>query len=520
VEKPAGAPDDAYVQRIFASQHDAGTVYVAYDNHQNGDFKPYLLKSADKGKTWINIAGNLPEPGGVYAIAEDHVNPKLLFAGTEFGLYFTNIGGEKWTRLNIGLPTVMVRDLAIQKQMSDMVIGTFGRSIYILDDYSPLREASAELLQKESALFPVRNAWSYIPANAQRGSQGEGFFTAPNPPLGAAITYHLKDGLRTRRAERQQRERSAVQRGETPPYPTPEQLRAEAEEEPPAIVVSVSDAAGKVVRRFDAPVTRGIHRVTWDLRLQSAALPPAAAGGAPGGGRGGRGGAAAPAGGGRGGRGGGDEEESAAGFGGRGPQSALALPGKYTVTLARRHEGIVTPLAGSQSFEVLPEGPANREDRMSLAEFQDKLARLEKALTATTQSAAEARTRLNGIKRAIDATLSLPPKAREEALKIEKELNQIDIALNGDRIWRATNEGDPASISEHLQAATSPVRGTTGRPTKTAIEQYQISSDSLAAEIPKLRKLMETDLRGLEKQLDAAGAPPTPGRLPEWKGGR
>ena len=154
IEKPAGVPEDAYVQRILASQHDAGVVYVAYENHQNGDFKPYLIKSADKGKTWVNISGNLPETGGVYAVAEDHINKNLLFAGTEFGLYFTKIGGEKWIKLNAGLPTIMVRDLAIQKQMDDLVIGTFGRGIYVLDDYSPLRVATPEMMQKETRDFP------------------------------------------------------------------------------------------------------------------------------------------------------------------------------------------------------------------------------------------------------------------------------------------------------------------------------------------------------------------------------
>ncbi len=234
VEKPAGVPEDAYVQRIVASQHDAGTVYVAYENHQNGDFKPYLIKSSDKGKSWVNISGNLPDRGGVYAIAEDYKDPKLLFAGTEFGLYFTKIGGEKWIPLRNGLPTIMVRDLAIQKQMDDLVIGTFGRSIYILDDYSPLREATAENLSKESMLFPVKTSLSYIPGSifgGGKGDQGENFFTAPNPPVGAIITYNLKDGYRTKAQERQQRERAAIQRGETPPYPTPEQLRAESEEE-------------------------------------------------------------------------------------------------------------------------------------------------------------------------------------------------------------------------------------------------------------------------------------------------
>lgn len=511
IEKPAGVPEDAYVQRILASQHDAGVVYVAYENHQNGDFKPYLIKSGDKGKTWVNISGNLPELGGVYAIAEDHVNSKLLFAGTEFGLYFTQIGGEKWIKLNAGLPTIMVRDLSIQRQTDDLVIGTFGRGIYVLDDYSPLRVATPEMLQQDSAVFPVKTALSYLPNSSfgAENNEGSAFWTAPNPPFGAAITFNLKEGYRTKRQERQQKERAAIGRGETPPYPTPEQLRAEAEEEAPAVVLSVADASGKVVRRFDAPATRGIHRVTWDLRLQGTALPPAAAPGR-GGGRGGRGG----------GGGGGGDEEAPAFFGRGGGAGALAVPGKYTVTLAKRVEGVTTPLAGSQTFEVVPEGPASKEDRVALAEFSEKVAKLQKALTATQQSATEARTKLDAIRRAIDATPSLPAKLREQTIALEHQLAEIDRALNGDRVIAAHNEAVPESISGHVQGAAGPARATTGRPTKTAQEQYQIASDLLAAEIPKLRKLLETDIKALEKQLDAAGAPPTPGRLPDWKGGR
>jgi hypothetical protein len=159
-------------------------------------------------------------------------------------------------------------------------------------------------------------------------------------------------------------------------------------------------------------------------------------------------------------------------------------------------------------------------DRQAMADFQDKLAKLQKALTATTQSATEAGTRLSAIRRAIDATPALPPKLREEALRLEKTLSEIELALNGDRVWRAHNEGTPASISEHVQAAASPTRGTTGRPTRTAQEQYQIASDELAVEVPRLRKLIETDMKAIEKQLDAAGAPYTPGRLPDWKPGK
>lgn len=512
IEKPAGVPDDAYVQRILASQHDAGVVYVAYENHQNGDFKPYLIKSSDKGKTWVNISGNLPEVGGVYAITEDHVNPKLLFAGTEFALYFTNTGGEKWIKLNAGLPTIMVRDLAIQRQTDDLVIGTFGRGIYVLDDYSPLRVATPEMMQQESALFPVKTTLSYLP-NSHFGAEnnvGSGFWTAQNPPFGASITYHLKQGYETRRQQRLQRERAAIQRGEAPPYPTPEQLRAEAAEEAPAIVVSVADASGKVIRRFDAPASRGLHRVAWDLRGAGTQLaPPTQFGAAAGGGRGGRGGFS-------GGAGGGDQEAPAF-FGRGGGGGALAVPGKYTVTLAKRVDGTTTPLAGSQTLEVKAEGPASAEDRAALADFAAQVAKLQKALAATQQSATEARAKLDAIRRAIDATPSLSPKLREQAGALERQLGDIDRALNGDRVMEARNEGVPESIAGHVQAAASPVRSTTGRPTKTAQEQYQIASDMLAVEIPKLRKLIETDIKGLEKQLDAAGAPATPGRLPDWK---
>jgi photosystem II stability/assembly factor-like uncharacterized protein len=521
VEKIDGVPQDAYVQRIVASQHDAGVVYVAFEGHQNGDFKPYVIKSADRGKTWVSISGNLPENGAVYSLAEDHVDPKLLFAGTEYGLFFTNIGGEKWIKLTGGMPTVQVRDLAIQKRENDLVLGTFGRGIYILDDYSPLRSATPETLKQESALFPAKTALSYLPASplgsAGKGFQGEAFFTAPNPPFGAVVTYYLKDPIRTKRQERQQRERETTRKGETPPYPSEAELRAEAEEEAPAIVVTVTDSSGKPVRRFDAPVTRGIHRVAWDLRGPAPVAAPAFGGGAGGqGGGGGRGGAGGGGRGAGGGGGGGEAGDDEGGFG-RGPQGAMVVPGKYSITLAKRVDGVLTPLPGTESFEVVAEGVSTREDRVALAEFEEKLARLQKALAATEESATEARTRLDAIRRAIDATPALSPKLHEDTVTLEKRLSDITRALRGDSVMRARNEATPASISERVSSSAQTLRQTTGRPTKTAVENYQIASDELAAEIPKLRHLLETDIRAIEKQLDAAGAPPTPGRLPDWK---
>jgi hypothetical protein len=336
---------------------------------------------------------------------------------------------------------------------------------------------------------------SYIPAtplgSRGKGFQGEAFYTAPNPPFGAIVTYHLKEGLRTKKQVRQQREREAVRKGETPPYPSADELRAEAEEEAPAIVITVSDSSGKVVRRMEGPHLRGFNRVSWDLRGPApvVATPRPRDSEA------------------------GDEEE----FGFRAPTGALVVPGKYTVTLAKRVNGVSTSLPGSQTFDVIAEGVSTRDDRVEMADFQDKLARLQKAENAAEQSAGEARTRLDAIVHSIDATPALAPKVHEEARAVEQRLTEINRALKGDAVLSAHNEGTPISISERVQAASSALRLTTGRPTKTAIENYQIASDELAAEIPKLRKLIDADVRSLEKQLDAAGAPATPGRLPDWK---
>ena len=133
-EKFAGVPEMTYVSRLAASSHDANTVYAAFDNHKNEDFKPYLLKSMDAGKTWTSIAGDLPENGPVLAFAEDPVNANLLFAGTEYGAFFTIDGGAHWVQLKGGLPTIAVRDMVIQAREGDLVIATFGRGFYVLDD--------------------------------------------------------------------------------------------------------------------------------------------------------------------------------------------------------------------------------------------------------------------------------------------------------------------------------------------------------------------------------------------------
>jgi uncharacterized membrane protein YgcG len=241
----------------------------------------------------------------VWAIAQDHNNPDLLFAGTEFGLFFSVDAGRRWTQLRGGMPPAQVRDLDLQKRDSDVVMATFGRGFWILDDYSPLREVSAAALTTEAQLFPMRYAYQFTPWGvAQDGSAGlstlGGNYTMPNPPLGAVLTYHVRDNL---------------------PDGT-------------TLVAEVYNAQGAKIRRVSLNGTAGLHRTPWDLRAD-----PAGGGGA----QGGRGGGGGAGGGGFGGRG-----------GGGGPQVAV---GRYRVVIGKLTGETFTAVGPAQFVQVvdLPE---------------------------------------------------------------------------------------------------------------------------------------------------------------------
>ncbi|MFW5926944.1 MAG: VPS10 domain-containing protein, partial [Wenzhouxiangella sp.] len=317
-----GVPETAFVNDIKADLFDADTVYVALDNHKYGDFQPYLLKSTNRGRSWTSIADDLPDRHLVWRVVQDHVEPDLMFAATEFGLFVTLDGGEGWTELKGkgNAPTIAYRDLAIQRRENDLVGATFGRGFWILDDYSALREIDDDTLAQEAALFDTRDAWWYIEraplGNNERGSQGHGLYLADNPPFGAVFTYHLADGYKKSEAERQEREKQAAAEREDAPFPDWETIEAERRQPEPAVLLTVRDADGNVVRRLQGPTEEGMHRVAWDLRMPA---PNAI--------------------------------DDSGGFGE--PTGFMVVPGTYTVELAKRIDGEVTQLAGPREFEVV-----------------------------------------------------------------------------------------------------------------------------------------------------------------------
>jgi photosystem II stability/assembly factor-like uncharacterized protein len=497
-----GVPDTTFVSRVTPSQHDANTIYASFDNHKSGDYKPYVVKSTDLGRTWTSISGNLPEKGTVYVVIEDHIDRNLLFVGTEFGLYVSTNGGGRWTRLRGGLPTIQVRDLTIQKREDDLVVATFGRGFYILDDISPLRALTPQVVAKEGTLLPVKKASMYVLSSPLGGTgasfQGASFYLAPNPAPGAVFTYHLNRELRSRRARRQAAEKTAAGRGQDVPYPAWDSLKAEDLEEAPAIILTVSDAEGRVVRRLTGPVTAGVQRVTWNLRYPTPTPVGAGAGG--------------------GGGGGGDEPDQESPFGGGGPQGPLVVPGRYTVALAKRVDGVVTALGDPQTFTVAPLDSGVAPRSPVVVAFQQKTAALQRALLGANAAANEAMTRIQALKRAIQETPSADDRMGTEVRRIEGRLREIQMAFSGDPTMARRSEPTPPSLIQRVNGiANSLWSNTMEDATATQKRQYDIAAGELGGLLDRLRTLMEQDLKRLEDQAETAGVPWTSGRVPVWK---
>ena len=493
VESFPGVPDTSFVHDVEASLHDPNTVFAIINNFKRGDFRPYVLKSTDRGVTWTSISGDLPENGPAFTIVQDHVEPNLLFLGTEFSAFTSVNGGESWLELGSGLPTIPVRELEIQKREGDLVAATFGRSFYVVDDYTPLRELAArsdEILASEGHIFDVKDGEMYL-RWSPGGTNGADFYTADNPDFGVTFTYYVGETLRTREAARRAEERRLQRQGEDTPYPTWEELEAEDREEAPRVFLTIRDADGNIVNTVNGSTSRGMRRATWNYRYPG--YNPVTGGG---GGFGGFG-----------------------GFGGGGGNGPMALPGSYTVSLSQRVDGEVTELAGPVPFEIAPMGRSAipPQDRAAVLAFQRQTGELLRAVSGTQRVAAAAMARVTAMKRALDRWPSADPTLRQEARALELRLLDLQETLNGSRTRASRAEPEmPGIVARVNQVVRGHWNGLHG-PTQTHREQYRIANDAFTALYPDMRQLIETDLPALETRLEAAGVPWTTGRaLPDW----
>ncbi|MEL0299610.1 MAG: glycosyl hydrolase, partial [Flavobacteriaceae bacterium] len=313
-----GLPARSFVNDIKADLFDVNTVYVALDNHKEGDFNPYLFKSTDRGATWQKISQTLPDRTLVWRMVQDPVRKSLLFAATEFGIYTSFDAGANWQKLP-GTPTIPFRDLTIQQRENDLVAASFGRGFFVLDDYSPLREMTAETLTQKAKLFAPRTAKWYVP-KSEIGNTGADYYFAENPTFGAVFTVYFSEGYTSMKQARQKQEKKLNDKKANVPFPGWEALQEEQLETPPGAWIAIQDAQGNVVQNVSVRPKKGTQRVAWNLRHSS--TRPIRMGRS-----GGRG----------------------YGFGG-----PLAMPGTYTASLFVEENGAVNQVGEAVSFEVKP----------------------------------------------------------------------------------------------------------------------------------------------------------------------
>ena len=478
-------PDLSFVGDVEASQHDDATVFTVADAHKTGDFSPYVFESSDSGASWRSIAGDLPDGTIIWAIQQDHVDADLLFLATEYGIYFTPNGGTNWHMLSAGAPTIAFRDIKLHRRDNDIVGATFGRGFYILDDYSPLREIANGVLDGDGGLLPVRDAWWYVPSvpsqAAGRPTRGSTAFVAPNPDFGATFTYYLAEAPRTARDERREHEKELRIRGEDAPFPGFEVLREEAVEGEPKVLLLIRDAQGEPVRWIEGPALEGIHRVSWDLR-RPAPNPI---------------------------------NFSTPGFSPpwvTAPRGPLVAPGVYEAELFVVSSSGARSVGEAQTFEVKPVPTAPGTDFVAVAAFQQETSELMRRISGAGAEMGRARDRLRHMRAALVQTPRADPSLYARVDGLVGRLAALNMELSGDPARQRLDEATSPAIRGLVGSVIGGHWGTRQTPTAAQRASIQIATTAFADLSQRLAGLLDTDLVALEQDLEAAGAPWTPGR--------
>lgn len=483
-----GVPKYTYVSDIVADEFDANVVYATFSNLKRDDFKPYVLKSTDKGKTWTSIAGNLPENGTVHTFAQDFKKPGLLFVGTEFGVFFTPDTGENWVQMKSGLPTIAVYDIAIQERETDLVLATFGRGFYILDNYSPLRQVTKELENEKAEIFPVKDALMFVQTSG-KGNQGSTYFTADNPDFGATFTYFIKEVPKTQKELRKEKEKELFKAGEPIPQPTWRELQLEEQAEKSHLIFTVYDANNNVVDQLTAAPGKGVKRINWDLRY---AMPTSVQV---------------------------KKEFNPTSSSGRG--GILVMPGIYQVDLKLWHEGELTTLAEPVEFNVRKLNnttlPAN--DYNENVAFAKEVGQLAIAVVGTNRLIDESREKVEHIKQAIYATPGMHQELMDKARALSVQLEKFNFKMNGLPAKASGEEIPPAEVplNDRLSTITYTHIGSTSAITTTEKQAYEILKEEFPPVLNDLKRIVEVEIPALEAELNKINAPWTPGRIPVWK---
>ncbi len=478
-------PEYTYVSDLFADQFDENIVYAAFDNRKRDDFKPYLYKSSDKGKTWTSISNNLPENGTVHSIAQDVKNKNILFCGTEFGFFVSLNGGKEWTQIKNGIPDVAVRDMAIQKRENDIVLATFGRGFYVLDNYDMLRHINEDFFKEKDAwIFPVKDALQYIQTGSKYG-QGETEYFAQNPPYGATFTYFLKEAPLSSKAARQKKEKDLLKKNVKIPQPSWKELEDENKEEPSYLLFTITDETGAVIKKLTAAAAKGVHRISWNLKFDN----PYSV----------------------------DTESEKFNPLKKRDFGIPVMPGKYFVSMALYDKGKLKNKTAAVPFKVkrlqnssLPD----ENDTQFLAYFQDLMQTLKKT-HALSKNIHQLNKQLIAFKQTALHAAGGTDELMQKIQNAQNRLDSLKFAINGVSAKASYEEIPPHKLPLQIRLrniawghyeSTAPI-------TQTEKEQLKIVQAELPKFIAKEEEISKVLIPEIEKILDNIGAPWTPGRI-------
>ena len=462
-----GLPDTPFVNDVRADLFDANVVYAALDNHKYGDFRPYLIKSSNKGKTWTSMNGDLPDRLLTWRLVQDHIKKDLLFAATEFGIYMTINGGANWTKLGGGLPTISFRDITIQRRENDLVAASFGRGFYVLDDISPIREFDKSMLNKNAILFNIKPSYWYIEKGDVYG-QGDNYYKAKNPPYGANFTYYLGEKIKSKKEIRQEFEKKT----KNTDFPGWEKLQAEKRQIDPKVVLIIKDDEGNIVNTIDGPNNEGFNRINWELNYP---------------------------------------DKSGEKLNGKSPTNSktLATPGDYTVTLAKKIDGQLEVLAGPKDFKVIPlkEGALKGKSYDEINNFREEFIVFSQELTATNLKMSNSLKLVNAMENALNKAVNPSTELYKRIHLVREKLLDIDKELSGDKTKAEIGESSDPTPNSYRGRFASILRNSTYGPTENHLDAFNLSKKRLNSIKQKLDNLKSGELNAILNDLKASGSP-------------
>ena len=464
VEKLPGVPKGSFVNDIKADLFDPNTVYVLLDNHKFGDYKPYVYKSNDGGKNWKNITEGIPDGFLCWRLVQDHVDKNLMFLGTEYGIYISVNGGNKWVKFSSGLPTISIRDLAIQKRENDLIAATFGRGFYVLDDYSSLRFISANSL-KDNLVFTPRKALQYNPIRPGSSSQGSNTYYAKNPDYGAIFTFYMSDEILTKKQNRLKVEKDLEKTNSDIPFPGWEELDEELNEKSPLTIIEIYDSENSFVERLTFPYKKGFNRVSWDLSKKI-------------------------------------RTHVSSGSSRFYSPSIRVSPGKYSFNVYTFYDGQVNKI-GSKFFDVerIRSGVLGNPNKDKIEEYVIEIEN-------TYNDFSVINSKFNKIKETNKSILTLISRTNnfqgsvDLYNNIQNNINKVDVFVSGNKSKKDVREKDVETISDRLSVAVRGFNSSYG-PTKMHIMSLS-KAKSLILEYNDMVEDLSKDIDKLKNQLESA----------------